>query len=297
MEYYKNLKTERSQYLKNYLIKNYSTKTKEDITKELNLSWNYIQKISHLFGIKREFNDSPRTLIKLLNFDYISCYWLGFLLADAHISKSYAFNVNLNIKDEIYFQQIQNHLTLVLKPSYVKKLNAVRYILSDKQTIIKIKEIFNWKTNKTKNIPIIPKLLDDNQLFSLIIGFIDGDGSINKNGSTLKVKCDANWKNILEMFYFHLTKENKIFKLTSDNCSIIQIGGWKNLNEIKNKAIQLKLPIMERKWNRLNNNRWQITENKRKKIHELLNKNMKYREIKELTGCSSGFINKIKYED
>jgi hypothetical protein len=237
---YKNLKTNRSEFIKNYLIENYSNKSKKEIIEELDLSWNYIQHMAHYFKIKREFNDSPRTLIKLLDLnDNITCYWIGFLLADGHISVHNTINVNLNLKDKEYFEQIEKHLNIKLTPSYVDKLNAIRYNLCDKQTILKIKKIFNWKTNKTKDIPKIPKL-NENQIFSLIIGFIDGDGSISKNGNSLKIACDSSWKKILEYFYKILTNEEKEFNLTSNNCSQIRISKIKILKEIKNKAIEME---------------------------------------------------------
>ena len=72
-----------------------------------------------------------------------------------------------------------------------------------------LKIVLQSRTNKTKNIPTIPKLNDD-QFFSLIIGFIDGDGSIHKYGNYLTIKCGKSWKNILEDFYEFLTKEKKI---------------------------------------------------------------------------------------
>ena len=251
MTIYKNLETDRSKYLQTYLLENYSKKSKAEIIEDLKLSWNYIQKMAHFFNIKREFNEGERKLIKLLDLnDNITCYWIGFLLADGHLSRDCIFEINLSIKDESHFEKIQEHLNIELSPRYVTKLNCVRYCLADKQTISKIKKIFNWQTNKTKNIPTIPTL-PKQQLFSLIIGFIDGDGSISKDGSDLHIRCDPSWKNILEKFYVVLCGEKKQFKITNSGCSIIYISKWKVIQKIKNKAEKLHLPIMQRKWDRV----------------------------------------------
>lgn len=43
----------------NYLLENYSVKSKEEIIKDLNLSWSYIQKLACLNGIKKGRNESP----------------------------------------------------------------------------------------------------------------------------------------------------------------------------------------------------------------------------------------------
>ncbi len=292
MECYKNLKTNRSVFLQNYLIQNYSTKSKNDIIKELGLSWNYIQRMAHYLGIKRGFCDSPRSLIKLIDLtNNISCYWLGFLLADGHISKNNTIEVNINIKDEDYFNKIQNHLDITLSPHYVESLNTVRFSMTDKQTILILKKEFNWKTNKTKNIPTIPKLNDD-QLFSLIIGFIDGDGSIHKYGNYLKINCGKSWKNILEYFYEYLTGEKKIFKLNSDETAEIRIHKIKILEQIKNRAKSLNLPIMERKWNRIVDNR--ILKCDKYLIIRKLFINMSIDEIIKNTGFSKSLVYKVK---
>jgi hypothetical protein len=293
MECYKNLKTDRSVFIEKYLIENYSVKSKNEIIDELDLSWNYIQRMAHYFRIKREFNDSPRTLIKLLDLDdNITCYWIGFLLADGHISKHDTISVNLNLKDKDYFEQIEKHLNIKLKPSYVDKLNAIRYSLCDRQTILKIKKIFDWKTNKTKEIPKIPKL-NENQIFSLIIGFIDGDGSISKNGGSLKIVCDASWKNILEYFYEILTNEYKYFKLTSNNCCQIRITKIKLLEQIKNKAKLLNLPIMKRKWDRIIDGRI-LKNDKYLIVKKLFNENKSVDDIISETGFSRSLIYKVR---
>lgn len=291
----KDLQKDRSIFLKNYLIENYSSKTKEEITKELNLSWRYIQKLCHLFKIKRSFNFSKRNLVKLLDIDdNITCYWLGFLLADGHISKDNVINVNLSTKDESHFDKIQSHLDIKLSKSHRIKTNSIRYTLCDKQTILKLKEMFNWQSNKTKNIPTIPKLGND-QLFSLIIGFIDGDGTINKDGSMLALICDFNWKKILESFYTVLTDEIKIFNTTSANTSTIWICKIKILERIKNRAKLLNLPIMERKWNRIIDNRI-LKSDKYSIVRNILesNRNKSIELIMKETDFSYSLIYKVK---
>ena len=291
----KNLNTPRNKFIGEYLKENYSKKSMKDIMNDLGLSYNYMVRMSKLFNLKRGFNDSPRSLIKLLDLtNNISCYWLGFLLADGHISKSMNIQVNLNKKDQLFFEKIENHLNIKLKPSYVEKLNSVRFSLCDKQTIIQISKIFKWESNKTKNIPIIPKLEYD-QLFSLIIGFIDGDGTISKSGGFLRIKCDPSWKEILEDFYEVLTNERKIFKLSSDKCSSIFISKVKVIQNIKKKSESLNLPIMNRKWDRVDNNRI-IKCDKKIIVLELLECGKSIKDIITETKYSRSFVYKIKYQ-
>lgn len=284
----KNLKTKRSIYIRDYLIENYSKKSKEEIKNDLGLSWSYIQKMAHLLNIKRDFNESVKSfsLSKLLNGSNESYYWIGFIIADGHITKEDNIQVNVSGRDISHMIRLRDYLGDV--KIYFKN-GIVRLHLCDRPTVIKIKELFNWKTNKTKNPLDIPHLNDD-ELFSLIIGFIDGDGSISKKG-TLTVKCDLSWKENLEFFYQHLSGNNKYFNTTSCGCSIFYICDYPTLRNLKQKAISLKLPVMERKWDKINLNKVMKYE-KSKIVEILIDKSVK--EIEEITGFSKSLIYSVK---
>ena len=74
-----------------YLKNNYHLKTKKEITSDLDLKWNYIQKLACLSGIKRGFNETKHDYrySKLVDYNsLVTCYWLGFILADGHLCKS-----------------------------------------------------------------------------------------------------------------------------------------------------------------------------------------------------------------
>lgn len=285
------MKYSKNELLK-YISENYSNLSKNKIVSETNLSWSYIQKIACLNGIKRNFNESSKSFrySKMLSYDNISCYWIGFILADGHITKnSDRIQINLSIKDKNHILKIENHIGNVKK---YENSNRISVVISDKPTILSISNSFSWTSNKTKNPITIPDFLDIDQLFSLIVGFIDGDGSISKKGN-LRIKCDPTWKYILEKFYLILTGEEKKFELTSDNCSIIYISKYHLVKNIKEKSIQLNLPIMERKWNRISNNRI-LKSDKSSIVRSLMESGKNYQEIIKETGFSYSLIYKIK---
>lgn len=284
----KTLKTKRSAQIKNYLIDNYSLKSKEEIVKELGLSWGYIQKMAHLFNIKREFNESKKSfkLSKLLDDSNISYYWIGFIIADGHISKYNNIQINLNKKDINHLNKLKIYLQSDIKLHI--KGNIVRSTFTDVPTIIKLKNKFKWKSNKTKS-PVDISNLNEEQLFSLIIGFIDGDGSINSKSIT--VKCDKKWKDTLNYFYYCLIGEYKEFNYV-DNCSIFYINKHEYLKSIKIKALSLSLPIMERKWDKINLNKIMKYE-KSDIVYDLLSKGKSVNDIKEM-GFSISLIYSVK---
>lgn len=295
MTIYKNLNTKRSNYLKEYLTNNYSTKTKKTLIDDLGLSWSYIQRMARLFGLNREIYESKNrnTLSKLLDLnDNITCYWLGFLLADGHISRK-SLQINLSIKDQYFFENIKSHLNIELSPRYTGKNNSVvRYCISDNETIHKLQLLFNWNTNKTKNPPNIPKLSYE-QLFSLVIGFIDGDGHIDIKGNLLIVKCDLSWKKILEHFYKVLMNEDKKFNVTGDNCAIFFISSPKELQRLKNICLSLNLPIMNRKWDRIKTDRI-FKQDKYLIVENMLNNNESISDVMKKTNFSHSLVYKTK---
>jgi len=284
----KNLETERSLFIKNYLTINYSKKSKNELMSELKLSWSYIQKLAHLFDIKREFNESNKSfdLKRLLDGSNESLYWIGFILADGHISKSNTIQINLHKKDYQHLNRLITYLDS--KTNILIKENIVRCVLTDVPSVLCLKKMFNWSSNKTKNPVEIPNL-NDNQLFSLIIGFIDGDGSIESK--RLAVKCDKSWENILMRFYTHLTGEQKKFNYVG-NCSIFYILKKAILRNIKNKSISLNLPIMKRKWDKIDTNK--ILKFEKSKI--VLKSLMDGKSIKDIKdqGFSSSLIYSVR---
>jgi len=279
-----------------YLKNNYHLKTKKEITSDLDLKWNYIQKLACLSGIKRGFNETKHDYrySKLVDYNsLVTCYWLGFILADGHLCKSQQrIQINLSIKDKNHILKLEEYLDGFKKYENTKQ---IRVHIADKKTCEILSNDFKLLSNKTKNPPVIPNFLTENQLFSLIIGFIDGDGHISKKGHII-VKCDRNWKDILETFYESLVGERKSFNLTSDGCSIISISKLETLRDIYIKANECNLPIMERKWDRLKSHVGSELRvyNKYKIVENYLKLGMIPSEIKKLTNFSSSFIYKIK---
>ena len=82
-------------------------------------------------------------------------------------------------------------------------------------------------------------------MFCLFIGFIDGDGSIQKQTNRpdckITVKCHKSWSSVLSLF-------NSNVKETKDGYSYISFTKTSVIKEFKQKAIQFKLPLLKRKW-------------------------------------------------
>lgn len=277
----------------NYLLNNYSVKSKDEIIKELNLSWSYIQKLACLNGIKKGRNESANDwkFKKLIDYsDNISMYWLGFMIADGHIYNKSNIQINLSIKDKPHLLKIQEHIGDI---SINLNNSQIRATISDRKTASELSNDFKWLSNKTKNPIEIPNFISKDALFSLIIGFIDGDGTINKKGHIF-IKCDKSWKSNLEYFYYILTGEEKDFDTTSDGLSIVYIVKLKSLFQIKKKAEDLNLPLMFRKWNRIKSRI--IKSDKCDIVKELLNMNYTIKEVIEKTKFGQTLVYRVYKE-
>lgn len=275
-----------------YLKENYSKKSKNEIISDLETSWNYIQKLCCLYGIKREFNESKNfgKYSKLMNLeDLEACYWIGFLLADGHIFKKKNIQMNLSLLDKDHILKLKKYLGDF--PIYESE-NTIRICISDVKLAKYLSDRFNWKSNKTKIPPILDNL-SESQMFSLIIGFIDGDGSISNN--SIRVKCDISWKNILQDFYYHLTGDDKKFKITNCGCSIFYISKLETIYQIKELADKFRLPLMDRKWSKVK--RRTLKQEKYEIVKSLLNSGSNFREIKENTKFGNTLIYRVIKEN
>lgn len=197
-------------------------------------------------------------LENLLNETAESYYWLGFLLADGHFSKLNRLSVVLSIKDRDHLVKFLNFLNsdaniLEFENSPFRGINqdikymAAHLAIMDTYSISVLREKYNIVSNKTENPPNLSSLTDE-QKFCLKIGFIDGDGSIQyqsgRKDCIMSIKCHHSWKDTIEFLFGKCSINNKgyAYHCTADN---EVLRAWKR------KAIELNLPFMERKWNKI----------------------------------------------
>ena len=122
--------------------------------------------------------------------------------------------------------------------------------------IKKIIKKFNINKDKT-HFPPVTSIFDnfnDEQLFSLFIGFIDGDGSIGKkhlrDDFSIRIKNHSSWILFLKYFNEKLLL-NSVIKINNNGYALLQISNYEECKKIKRKMIDLKIPYMERKWGKI----------------------------------------------
>lgn len=207
----------------------------------------------------------------LLNNDNCSFYWIGFLLADGHFNTTGRLSLELSVKDIehlIKFKQyIKCNLNIrVSTQSFYNKHNCILSI-NDTITTKLLSNKFNIKQRKTYNPPDISfyKNFTDEQLFSLIIGFIDGDGSITKQITPsntihyhITIENHKSWHSFYEMIETFLykildIKPNKptYIRINTNDYVCLSFTKKEFIYKINQKQKELNLPVLERKWDKL----------------------------------------------
>jgi hypothetical protein len=189
-------------------------------------------------------------LEKLLENSLESFYWIGFILADGHISKSTRLKVTLAKKDKDHLIKLQKFLNIEI----LKEDDQVSISAMDSKILKEFCEKFDIKSNKTEYPPNIKifKSFDNNLLKALMIGFIDGDGSIcnlhNRKDYKISIKCYYKWVNFLNLLSKCFNTDNVAY-INNQGYAFISIGNSIKCKEIKRFILDNNIPVLARKWN------------------------------------------------
>jgi hypothetical protein len=199
-----------------------------------------------------------------------SFYWIGFLLADGCFHENRKITLEISIKDLKHLLKFKKYIKLTNKTSFIHKNIKNNCSLSFTDTILipKITNYFDINIAKTYHPPNIVHYdkFTDEQLFSLIIGFIDGDGNIRKVKTVnntfhyhITLENHQNWKQFykfIELFlydYLNIEMKKQTYIRTNNrNYICLSFTRKEFIFNINKKRKFLKLPVLQRKWNILN---------------------------------------------
>lgn len=192
-----------------------------------------------------------------------SFYWIGFILADGSINKGVRLTITLSRKDKTHLEKLAKRLNI--------KTNDTEDVLNGNtyyQTTISIMhtDIFSKLTkkfminqNKTINPPnsSVFEQLSNEELLSIFIGFIDGDGSIFKQykrqDSRISIQIHSSWLNLLLYFNNRLNLNGKV-SINKSGYALLQISDFVSCKLIKEKMLLLNIPFLKRKWDNIDLN-------------------------------------------
>ena len=254
------------------LKKNYPEMRIENLCEMLGRTWQSIGGKAKRLGIKRNIMfsyESMGSLDLLLQETCESFYWIGFILADGHLRKPCGFSMNLASKDVNHLEKIAKFLKYKkeLREVSEKPYGLYAMSFSDPDNFFDCVDKFSICSRKAYMPPNISEYeFNDDLLFSLIVGFIDGDGWIkykSKEGCQLGIVSHEKWKQNLEFIgdflykfcEFSEDREKPNISTNKRKCTLI-ISNLYNVIKMKKKALDLGLGkcFLKRKWNKIDVN-------------------------------------------
>ena len=252
---------------KEYIIlrENYNNNTIEELLVKLpNRTWEAIKIQASKLGLPRSLSFSRESKIEnLLSGSLESFYWIGFILADGHISNNKRLRIVLSILDVDHLNKFADFIKtkIIIREHYDPP--TVELTSQNIEVIPTLTQIFDIKSNKTIYPPDFNEyVFTEEQLLALIIGFIDGDGNIqklvNRNDVNLRIKCHKSWlsnlifiEDFLYSTFVYDKKVDRLAKINNQGYANLVISNNRLIRELKIFAEDEKLPILARKWNKV----------------------------------------------
>jgi hypothetical protein len=243
-------------------------------------------------------------LTVLLNDSNESLYWTGFILADGHIDTDVMrLRVSLSTKDTPHLLKLAEYIKT--KVNVDEKCCTLG--CQDKMLIEEYSKKYNITNRKTYQPPKFNEYeLTDTQWISLICGYIDGDGCIGlqtgRKAHTIRIKCHSSWYENLKFI------EEKLFKVILDevpnNHTKIDKQGYALLGitrnilitKLKEKALSLNIPLMLRKWDKIDLNyvsKYENSKNIKTQSIQLYKSGLSINDISKKLGYSYGGVYRI----
>lgn len=184
-------------------------------------------------------------------------YWQGFILADGYINHE---------TKRLVFELAPKDLDQVNKlAKFINFDNKNKPIIriQDKMHVDSLIKILRVKPRKSFTGFTLNKRLSLESKLKIYIGFIDGDGCIDKQSNRfdckLRIKLHESSLKFLKQLekdiyqYFNFEYKN-LTKINSSGYAQLTISNNTLLRKLKRFVIKHKLPILERKWNIININ-------------------------------------------
>ena len=244
------------------LKKEYPLGDKKNLCEQLGIKYKTLKAAAQTFRVKSLQDKNLYKLQKLLDDNFLNYYWYGFIMADGHIGNGGYLRFGLSMIDYEHLKKLGDYLNVEIRiyksKSYGKQREYCSFACKDVVNGNKLKEKLNIKEVKTYNPPNLNWLDEDWKFLSFFCGLIDGDGMIQQTNDRLanmiRISCHASWLLNMEWFSNELLKRFNIKSktgLTSRGCSYLTIYKFEQLKFLKLKFLELNLPFMKRKWNKI----------------------------------------------
>lgn len=259
MSQYKKQQIRWTQEKINLLRQEYPSGDKQLLAEKLGISRKCLNYAAKRFKVRSLTKLNKYSFSKLLEDNNISYYWHGFIMGDGNINEKGRLAITLSEKDSSHLYELSKIIncsikTFEAKTSYTKG-KYISLISSDVYAAKDLIKKYKIISPKTYNPPDLSCLVNKNNFISFFIGLFDADGCFDfrksKVISTLKIEMHSSWENCLQFLSSKLSSyfdiESRVRKTSRGYVKLV-ITKYKHIQTLKKKAIELNLPILQRKW-------------------------------------------------
>ena len=205
-------------------------------------------------NLNNEWTVRDNSLDKLIgNKSLETFYWIGFILADGSFYNN-RFEFGLKEDDINVLEAFAKYIDFKgnIKHKDITKSNRIQF--NNKPSVEKFMKEYGFNYDKTYNPCSFEffKSYSKEQITSLLIGIIDGDGNIQENGSIysnqINITAHKLWKNFYEDLLTYLEIPLHISEIENNNCITIRICKRGYCIALKQFIINNHLFYFSRKW-------------------------------------------------
>lgn len=205
-------------------------------------------------NLNDEWTIRDNSLDKLINDKSLETfYWIGFILADGSFYNN-RFEFGLKEDDINVLEAFAEYINFKGSIKHRDSTKSNRIQFNNKPSIEQFMKEYGFNYDKTYNPCSFEsfKNYTKEQITSLLIGIIDGDGSIQENGNIysnqISITAHKLWKNFYEDLLTYLEIPLHISEKEDNNCITIRICRREYCITLKQFIINNHLFYFSRKW-------------------------------------------------
>lgn len=282
------------------LIEKYQERTDKILEFFPNRSHSALIQRAMVLGIRKDRNFYIETKCDFfLDESLETYYWIGFILADGHISNKYRLNITLAIMDVEHLTK----LAKILNTRIVIEHDKCYIACQDAINLKILKDKFDLKHNKTYYPPKELPECSEELLLSLFVGIIDGDGCIRyqtgRNDCLIYIHCHCSWINYYSKIHKFIQKLIGVQVpgpiIGNDGYMRWNITNHEVVIFLKKFVIENNLDVLSRKWDKIDLNRKYRTDNSKKnKLYVLDHPELRNKDIAEHLGVNDSYISTLR---
>ncbi|WP_280499367.1 hypothetical protein [Nocardia cyriacigeorgica] len=240
-------------------------------------------------------------LVRLLEDSPQAAYWIGFLAADGYFTDC-RVRVTVNQLDYAHLLEFTSWLG-VGTPIAASKNNSVTFSMANAETVRTLRTKFDFRDRKTYSPPRHLPYQDTTLLTAWLIGYIDGDGHIKRQTgrqtAVLDTVAHLSWKPLLEeiaekLGIGYVNERLGHADYPGRRYAAFRCARHNQIADLKRFAMQHSLPILTRKWDKVDTSIVVDHHEKADRMRALIRSGKRTTEIARELGCGKAAVSNMR---